>query len=606
MVVATHNKPTATEPQHDQIRTALMVAIGEGWIQDWGTVGDELTPEDEYAALSLLAPHRAKLRKMGVLFPTKGQYQDRLVVEPGLKLWVVRNLTKGTVYTVTESGLRLDCTCDTFGTGWCKHREAVEAWRDEHGSFDVPKSKHQESQTLPWVDDSDPVMAMLEVMGELPSSNPPVYDFTFPPHITPSEEQSAALQSLGRWYDAQDPIFRLTGSAGTGKSTAIQAFIRYLRGLTLPPKIAVSAPLNKAVKVQQKILKGWGLGDIPTFTCAQLFGVRRKTTDTGEEVFVVDPNAYTHYKDYQIIIVDEGSTINAQLWEMLVDATKDSLFSPRFIVLGDPAQLPPVNEGESLAMRWPCPNAHLSTVQRYDGAIARMADDVRQNLDRPTLPPFTMDVDPDTKKGIYAVDKATWEAMVRKVFTSPAYHADPDYAKALAYTNKRVHALNVMVRNALGYRAPWVVGERIIALAPYLPTNGDMGLTTSDEATIEGICEGSVAGTPCWFLALDNGGTIPVPRYPAEFEARLAELRKAKQFGKYWALKELFAAITYAYALTVHRAQGSTYRYAFVDVGDFKLCKGQHRTESGERVLERNQLLYVALTRPSERLIVSI
>ena len=96
-----------------------------------------------------------------------------------------------------------------------------------------------------------------------------------------------------------------------------------------------------------------------------------------------------------------------------------------------------------------------------------------------------------------------------------------------------------------------------------------------------------------------------MPRRPAEFEAQLKELRAAKQHGKYWALRERFAQITYAYALTVHRSQGSTYRYAFVDVADFKKCKGQCRTESGHRILERNQLLYVALTRPSDRLIIS-
>jgi hypothetical protein len=595
-MVTTQYKPTTAESQHDQIRTALMTAIGEGWIQDWGTVDDELTPEDEYAALGLLVVHRAKLRKMGILFPTKGQYQDRLSVEPGLNLWVVRNLTKGTAYTVTESGLRLDCTCDAFSTGWCKHREAVEAWRDEHGSF-TPS----ESAELPSV-----------VPNALPAeaftSQQKTYSFTFPPHIAPSDEQAEGLQSLARWFDSGEPIFRVTGSAGTGKSTMIQAYIRYLRALTLPPKIAVSAPINKAVKVQMKILKEWGLGDIPTHTCAQLFGVRRKVVD-GEEVFTPDPNAYEFYKDYGIIIVDEGSTINAQLWEMLLDATNDSLFSPRFIILGDPAQLPPINEGESLAMRWPCPHAHLSTVQRYDGAIAKMADDVRQNLDRPTLPTFTMDVDPDTKKGIYAVDRPTWEAMIRKVFTSTEYHANPDHAKILAYTNQRVHEFNVLVRNALGYRAPWVPGERIIALAPYAPAISlgyGPGLTTSDEATIRSLYEGSIGDVPAWFLELDNGGTIPVPRRPAEFEAHLANLRKGKQFGKYWALKEQFADVTYAYALTVHRSQGSTYKYAFVDVSDFRKCKGQHRTEFGERVLERNQLLYVALTRPSERLIVSI
>ena len=177
-------------------------------------------------------------------------------------------------------------------------------------------------------------------------------------------------------------------------------------------------------------------------------------------------------------------------------------------------------------------------------------------------------------------------------------------AKILAYRNVRVDALNVMVRNALGYRAPWVVGERIIALAPYaIP--GQMVLSTSDEATILSIYEITLMGLPCWQLTLDNGGAIPVPKDPAAFKAQLDELKKTKQHGKYWLLKESVADVTYAYALTGHRAQGSTYRYAFVDVADLARCKGMARTVDGDRVYEKNQLAYVAFSRPTERLILN-
>ena len=408
---------------------------------------------------------------------------------------------------------------------------------------------------------------------------------------------------LAAWYDSQDPIFRLTGYAGTGKSTAIQAFIKYLQALTLPPRIAVAAPINKAVKVQQRILKTWGLGSIPTHTCAQLFGVKRKVID-GVEEFSVDPDAYPYYKDYNIIAIDEASTINAELWGILLDAAHSGLMAPRFIVMGDPAQLPPINEGESLAFRHDCPSAHLTTVQRYDGPIAELADDFRQNLDRPTFPPFTTAFDPETRKGVYACDRPTWEALIKKVFTSDESRNDPDMAKILAYRNVRVDALNVMVRNALGYRAPWVVGERIIALAPYaIP--GQMVLSTSDEATILSIYEITLMGLPCWQLTLDNGGAIPVPKDPAAFKAQLDELKKEKQHGKYWLLKESVADVTYAYALTGHRAQGSTYRYAFVDVADLARCRGMARTVDGDRVYEKNQLAYVALSRPTERLILN-
>jgi hypothetical protein len=582
--------------QHEQIAAALATAIEHGMVV-WDPRVEWDSEDPDYEALTELSPHRAALRRLGIVFPTKARYRDRLEVVPqGAETWAVHNLTKGTEYTVTTKGLRLDCTCDQYGNGFCKHREAVEDWRDEHGRAVVPPA---------WVDDTDPQSAMLEVMGVI--ATPPARTYDFTPHWTvpfpPSDEQSAALQAMAAWYDSQDPIFRLTGYAGTGKSTAIQAFIKYLQALTLPPRIAVAAPINKAVKVQQRILRAWGLGSIPTHTCAQLFGVKRKVID-GVEEFSVDPDAYPYYKDYNIIAIDEASTINAELWGILLDAAHSGLMAPRFIVMGDPAQLPPINEGESLAFRHACPSAHLATVQRYDGPVAELADNFRQHLDRAIFPTFTTAFDPETRKGVYACDRPTWEALIKKVFTSDEARRDPDMAKILAYRNVRVDALNVMVRNALGYRTPWVVGERIIALAPYaIP--GQMVLSTSDEAAILSIYEITLMGLPCWQLTLDNGGAIPVPKDPAAFKAQLDELKKTKQHGKYWLLKESVADVTYAYALTGHRAQGSTYRYAFVDVADLARCKGMARTVDGDRVYEKNQLAYVAFSRPTERLILN-
>jgi exodeoxyribonuclease-5 len=602
--------PTTTQSQ--QIKTALVAAIDLGLIE-WEYLEDgPLAPQDEFAALNLLAEHRSLLKKSGMVFPAKSKYQDRLQINPiDAESWQVLNLSKGTEYTVSVMGLRLDCTCSQWGGGWCKHRDAVEAWRDETGSigpFGVPDDEPEiepeyQCDTPP----AEPVANEIYWEG-VTSDSPKYHPFEFPATFTPSPEQSIALNALADWYYSTEPIFRLTGYAGTGKSTATQSFIKWLRALTLPPKIAVAASINKAVKVQRRILGQWGLGDIPTHTCAQLFGVKRRIEDNGDEVFTPDPDAYAFYQDYDIIIVDEAGTINQQGWELLLDATHSSLLrQTRFVVMGDPAQLPPVNEGESMAFRHPCPSAHLSTVQRYDGAIAVLADEVRRNLGRESMPVFTTEIDPDTRKGIYSVERPVWEAMVSKVFTGDEYQANPEHAKILAYTNKRVGELNFMVRSALGYRAPWVVGERIIALAPYSPAGQGMPIiTTSDEATITGVYEGFVSGLEVWFLTLDNGETIPVPRYFAPFEAELKQLRKEGRHGRYWALKESVAWITYAYALTVHRSQGSTYAYAFVDVGNFKGCRGSHRTESGERVLERNQLLYVALTRPSERLIICL
>lgn len=594
-MITQHSTGLPVDPQHDAIRDAYVRGMELGLIP-WGPLMPTIPPEKEWGVFNELTLLRSGLKRAGVTFPTKMAYRDRLsvllMIDSGA--WRVKNLAKGTEYTVSAVGFRLDCTCDVWGCGICKHRDAVEDWRDAHEDF-----------TAAAVAPALPTAAAASVVQAMPVQpvSTPTIAFPFPDGFTPSAEQAQALKMLGDWYYGTERVFRLTGSAGTGKSTAIQSLLKYLKAQPLPPKMAVAAPINKAVKVQRQILKSWGLGDIPTHTCAQLFGLKRKIVD-GVEVFEVDRDAEPAYQNYDLIVVDEASTINEELWEILIDAAHGSFFSCRFIIMGDPAQLPPINEGESLALRWPCPAANLSEVQRYDGPISVLADDMRNHLDRPSLPTITTLVDPETKKGVYAVDRATWQSLICKVFTGSEYQENPDSAKILAYTNKKVNALNVLVRNALGYSAPWVVGERIIATAPYAPDGGVPIISTSDESTIKGIYEASVSGRACWFLQLDNGETIPVPRHPAEFDAELAGHKKDKAWGKYWGARDSMAQIAYGYALTVHRSQGSTYRYCFVDVPNFKGCKGQHRTTEGQRIYERNQLAYVAFTRPSDRLIV--
>jgi exodeoxyribonuclease-5 len=82
-------------------------------------------------------------------------------------------------------------------------------------------------------------------------------------------------------------------------------------------------------------------------------------------------------------------------------------------------------------------------------------------------------------------------------------------------------------------------------------------------------------------------------RFENELEVRRKEaIEQPRAWSTFYDLKERFAEVDYAYASTVHKAQGSTFDTAFVDVRDLRACRGP----------ERQALLYVAVTRPSRRL----
>jgi exodeoxyribonuclease-5 len=70
----------------------------------------------------------------------------------------------------------------------------------------------------------------------------------------------------------------------------------------------------------------------------------------------------------------------------------------------------------------------------------------------------------------------------------------------------------------------------------------------------------------------------------------------SRLWKKFWEFKDLFHSLRYAYAITAHRSQGSTYDTAFVDWQD--ILANHNRQEA-------YRCLYVACTRPKRALILS-
>jgi hypothetical protein len=70
-----------------------------------------------------------------------------------------------------------------------------------------------------------------------------------------------------------------------------------------------------------------------------------------------------------------------------------------------------------------------------------------------------------------------------------------------------------------------------------------------------------------------------------------ADAKRRAAWGAYFTLEETFAQVDYAYAMTVHKSQGSTFQHAFVDVPDLLSSGGMQRS-----------ILYTAVTRPAKSL----
>ena len=123
---------------------------------------------------------------------------------------------------------------------------------------------------------------------------------------------------------------------------------------------------------------------------------------------------------------------------------------------------------------------------------------------------------------------------------------------------------------------------------------------------MEDIDPGDLAGVPVWKTVVRTEGgqsiQIDIPRDLNRLQDRLSQIKDDVMTGKetwqdYHEFRERFVMAQAIYALTVHNSQGSTFENVFVDVRDI-------RRRQRDNLLEFQQLLYVAVTRPSKRLIL--
>jgi UvrD-like helicase C-terminal domain len=79
-------------------------------------------------------------------------------------------------------------------------------------------------------------------------------------------------------------------------------------------------------------------------------------------------------------------------------------------------------------------------------------------------------------------------------------------------------------------------------------------------------------------------------------QAKSADIKQRKQKWSYfWKVNRQFCNVSYAYAITAHKSQGSTYEKTFIDVGNIQLNRN---------VYERNRILYTAITRAKKEVIL--
>src|SRR3954469_6095078 len=177
-----------------------------------------------------------------------------------------------------------------------------------------------------------------------------------------SPHQDQALAAVSAWLKVKPSggraIFRLFGYAGTGKTTLARHIADSADG-----KVLFAAFTGKAAQVMRN--KG-------CHGASTIHSLIYRTRESGAETPTFELFADAPASKAKLIVIDECSMVDAELGRDLKS------FGVPLLVLGDPAQLPPIQGGGFFTDAKP--DVMLTEVHRQarDNPIVRLSMDIRE------------------------------------------------------------------------------------------------------------------------------------------------------------------------------------------------------------------------------------
>ena len=460
--------------------------------------------------------------------------------------------------------------------------------------------------------------------------------------MKPTEGQEKALKWLFNWVKSDEPMATLNGYAGTGKTQTLKWFLEGYKH-----RVAVTAPTHKAVSVIAKTLNRTGK------TLHSLHGLRPNVNLASFDIDNVqfDPLGKAAIQDYSLIMIDEGSMIGAALLKLNNDRAK--LFGVKILFIGDEYQLPPVNERRSKVFDLKNVFTLTEVVRQHnDNPISTVLELVRQDIRNNSTylavnhilkhPMGIVNID-NVKNGYALLSKEQFNEKLLDEFPEVANGVDLRY---LSYTNENVMEVNSYIRNNL-IRSKDILVEGDILTAntnTYDEFQSLMISNSSDYKVISISLRESDYGFKvfvCDLMDITSGQMVNsvkvVDHKDAESWKAYNEVLgviymtainsngrdRGSNWKAYYAFKKQYLQmlrstfsnnknverdLSYGYASTVHKSQGSTYDISFINVKSIVLDADYNFIRNWRNAPYRieyvNKLLYVALSRASKKSIL--
>lgn len=443
--------------------------------------------------------------------------------------------------------------------------------------------------------------------------------------FVPTPEQEIAIQKINEFLDSKtENVFVLKGYAGTGKTTIVNHILKPRRNQG--DWIAVSAFTNKATNV---IARKTPFAD--AITLYRLLSLRMIMHS---EELLFEKQKDSLVKNYNIIVLDESSMVLDENLDHLIEECEASRWNPiKLLIMGDPAQLPPVGQDKE-SKSFSLPNSFeltevirqskFSNIFKYSLKVREFLKRIEEGERVPITTKIKIEKD-ERLSDLFFYDKSKdFLERLLEDFNSDRAKEDSDYVKVIAYRNRTVNVLNAKIRESLFGKdvEPITEKDELILNAP---VKGDLGgfssnvYDTSDEISVLSLIKDKYDNEHlgvrfrfpfyyCEVIRNFDGEKVFMnivhPHFYDEFKgfmkAWAAQIKKKKNYKTifktdYYPFQERFHLPSYNYALTSHKSQGSTYNKVYVVEDDIERVR-----MASEKDLWKSK--YVAYTRASEEL----
>lgn len=467
-----------------------------------------------------------------------------------------------------------------------------------------------------------------------------------------NDQQKSALYELEKFIEDDGTEITLSGYAGTGKSTIIGIFSKWLNNRIGRGNIVYTAPTHRA-----NVITKQNNPNANVYTLSALFGFT-PDTDEAMERESLDLNDLKFraknqmkYEPGQLIIIDEASMVQDGLYEYVQEII--AKYDGSVIYVGDSAQLRPVKSD------------HISKVFTSDGVPQITLTKVERTGDNPILKEATRirqgeglsyqtDINDKGQGVLYTSNDTVINENLKQIISSEGFNADPLHFRVITATNAAAATYNSKIRSLRygKFAKPFVKGDILMGYSNKLrKPDGSYRLINSMDYIVQNVRDTTVKfrtdkGTiefKAFNLSIRPvGGTImndfqltvidknePDSKIfeIVEYKDRLFKMAKeAKQNGQISRSRDLNQmaysvdnelnitknlednqgrlkirkAIDYGYAQTVWKSQGSTYSKVLI------LSNEIDTFGYGKDVMQlRNELRYVAISRAKNFVIIN-